>query len=468
MSPYRSDDERDNRTRSSEGAQVYGALSKGRRTRLPMASTPTRIRSLQRKLYRLSKQNETYRFYSLYDKVYRRDILLEAYRRCKANRGAPGVDGVRFQDIERAGVEAFVAEISESLRARKYVPQPIRRVMIPKPDGRLRPLGIACIRDRVVQAACKIVMEPVFEPHLHGQSYGYRPRKRAQDAIREIEAGIKAGYVHIYDADLSGYFDSIPHQPLLDKLARRISDKQLLALIRKMLRAPVVRTDSSGKRHISASAAGVPQGNVLSPLLSNVYLNDFCRTIAKYTPCQIITYADDFVILHKRRFTRRQRDWFETRLQGEGLTINREKTRVVDMGELGAGFDCLGFTLKRVKGFYRHTRYVKIQPSKKSQRKFKDAIRQIVKHRTARTLDELVAHVNPITRGWRNYFEGVGHPRRVFFKMDWFTVGRFYRWSRRLSQRRCTRLTRDAWGILRTRGLIFLQPVRSSPVKGTQ
>lgn len=433
-----------------------------------MASTPKKIRSLQRKLYRVSKQNEDYRFYSLYDKVYRKDILLEAYKRCKANRGAPGLDGVRFQDIERAGVEAFVAEISDSLRAREYVPKPIRRVMIPKPDGRLRPLGIACIRDRVIQAACKIVMEPVFESHLHKQSYGYRPRRRAQDAIRKIEAGIKAGYVHVYDADLSGYFDSIPHKLLLEKLARRISDKQFLALIRRMLKAPVVTTDSSGKGHFTASAAGVPQGNVLSPLLANVYLNDFCRTVAKHTPCEIITYADDFVILHKQRFTRRQLDWFETRLQREGLTINREKTQVVDMSELGAGFDFLGFNLKQVKGFYRNTSYVKIQPSKKSQRKFKDAIRQIVKHRTSRTLDELIAQVNPIIRGWYNYFRGIGYPRKVFFKMDWFLVGRFYRWSKRLSQRRGKRLTRDAWRILRIRGLFFLQPVRSSPVKGTR
>lgn len=447
---------------------MQDTLSKEIRMRLPMASTPKRIRSLQRKLYRVSKQNEHYRFYSLYDKVYRRDILLEAYERCKANRGAPGVDGVRFQDIERAGVEAFVADISESLRTREYVPLPIRRVMIPKPDGRLRPLGIASIRDRVVQAACKIVMEPIFEPHLHEQSYGYRPRRRAQDAIREIEAGIKAGCVHVYDADLSGYFDSIPHQPLMEKLARRVSDKQFLALVRKMLRAPVVTTDSAGKRHYSASAAGVPQGNVLSPLLANVYLNDFCLTIANHTPCKIITYADDFIIFHKEAFTRRQLDWFETRLQREGLTINRQKTQVVDMSELGAGFDFLGFNFKRIKGFYRHTRYVKIQPSKKSQKKFKEAIRQIVKHRTWRTLDELIAKVNPIIRGWYNYFRGVGYPRQVFFKMDWFLVGRFYRWSKRLSQRRCKRLTRDAWRILRTRGLILLQPVGPNPVKGTR
>ena len=320
-----------------------------------MASTPTKIRNLQRKLYRVSKQKEDYRFYSLYDKVYRKDILQEAYKRVKANKGAPGVDGVTFRDIERKGVEAFLANIAELLRTRKYTPMPIRRVMIPKPDGRQRPLGISPIRDRVVQAACKIVIEPIFEPHLHGSSYGYRPRKRAQDAIREIELGIKAGYVHIYDADLTGYFDSIPHHPLLEKLARRISDKQLLALIRKMLKAPVQTTGSSGKKHYTASTIGVPQGNVLSPLMANVYLNDFCLTIADRTPCKIITYADDFVILHRERYTRKQLDWFETRLQREGLTINREKTRVVDMSELGAGFDFLGFNLKKVKGFYRNT-----------------------------------------------------------------------------------------------------------------
>ena len=432
-----------------------------------MANTPMKIRSLQRKLYRVSKQKGDYRFYSLYDKVYRVDILQEAYKRCKANRGAPGVDGVTFQDIERAGREDFLAEIAESLRAKKYIPMPIRRVMIPKPDGRQRPLGISSIRDRVVQAACKIVMEPIFEPHLHRLSFGYRPQKRAQEAIREIEAGIKAGYVHVYDADLSGYFDSIPHRPLMEKLARRISDKQLLALIRKMLKPPVQTTDSNGKRHYSASTVGVPQGNVLSPLMANVYLNDFCLMIANRTPCKIITYADDFVILHKERYTQEQLDWLEARLQREGLTINKKKTRVVNMSELGADFDFLGFNLKKVTGFYRNTIYVKIQPAKKSQRKLKETIRDIVKHRTSRTLDQLIAKVNPIIRGWYNYFREIGYPRQVFFKMDWFIVGRFYRWSRRLSQRRCKRLTQDAWKILRLRGLIFFQPVRHNHVKGT-
>ena len=432
-----------------------------------MANTPMKICSSQRKLYRVSKQKSDYRFYSLYDKIYRIDILQEAYKRCKANRGAPGVDGVTFWDIERTGVTAFLAEIAESLQNRRYTPLPIRRVMIPKPDGRQRPLGISSIRDRVVQAACKIVMEPIFEPHLHRLSFGYRPKKRAQEAICEIEGRIKTGYIHVYDADLSGYFDSIPHNPLMEKLARRISDKQLLALIRKMLKPPVQTTDSNGKRHYSASTVGVPQGNVLSPLMANVYLNDFCLMIAKRTPCKIITYADDFVILHKMRYTQKQLDWFEARLQHEGLTINKQKTRVVDMSELGAEFDFLGFNLKRVTGFYRNTKYVKIQPSKKSQGKLKETIRDIVKHRTSRTLDQLIAKVNPVIRGWHNYFREIGYPRQVFFKMDWFIVGRFYRWSRRLSQRRCRRLSQDAWRILRLRGLIFLQPVRHNHVKGT-
>jgi group II intron reverse transcriptase/maturase len=432
-----------------------------------MATTPEKIRNFQRKLYLVSKQNEDYRFYSLYDKVYRMDVPREAYKRCKANRGAPGVDGVTFQDIERAGLQAFLAEVAEALRTRRYEPMPIRRVMIPKPDGRERPLGISIIRDRVVQAACKIVLEPIFEPHLHEQSFGCRPRRRAQEAIRAIEAGIKGGHVHVYDADLSGYFDSIPHQPLMEKLARRVSDKQILALVRRMLKAPVQTTDLKGRKHYLATTMGVPQGNVLSPLMANVYLNDFCLMIAKLTPCKIVTYADDFVILHKKRYTQKQLDWFETKLQEEGLTINAKKTRVVDMRELGSDFDFLGFNFKKVRGFYRNTQYVKIQPSRKSRKKLKDAIRQIVKHRTSRTLDELIAKVNPIIRGWYNYFRGTGYPRQVFFKLDWFIVARFYRWSKRLSQRRCKRLTQDAWKTLRLRGLIFFQPVRQSHVKGT-
>lgn len=423
-----------------------------------MANTPETVRRLQRKLYQASKQKEGYRFYSLYDKLYRQDILQAAYAQCRANGGAPGVDGVTFEAIERQGREAFLAEIAEALRTHQYTPAPVRRVLIPKPDGKQRPLGIATIRDRVVQTACKLVLEPIIEPHLHPDSYGYRPRRRAQEAVEAIEASLKAGYRYVYDADLSAYFDTIPQERLLDKLARHISDQNYLALIRQGLRAPV-QIEQDGKVIREASTQGTPQGSPLSPVLANWYLNDFGRLIGERTPCRIVVYADDFVILHRQPYTEVQVEWIAKKLDEEGLTINREKTRVVDMNVKGAAFDFLGFSFKRVRGYYPNTEYVKVQPAKKSMKRFKDQIRQIVKHRTPLTLEQLIDRVNPIIRGWRNYFVAVGYPRQVFFKLDWFVCARFYRWSRRLSQRGSKRLAQNAWEVLRTAGLQFLQPV---------
>jgi RNA-directed DNA polymerase len=423
-----------------------------------MASTPQTVRQLQRKLYRASKQKEGYRFYSLYDKLYREDILQAAYDQCRANRGAPGVDGLSFGDIERQGREAFLQEIGEALRTHRYRVSPIRRVMIPKANGKERALGIATIRDRVVQTACKLVLEPIIEPHLHADSYGYRPKRSAAMAVQAIERSLKAGYQQVYDADLSAYFDTIPQDRLMDKLARQVSDRNFLALIRQGLRAPI-HTERGSEVRIKVADRGTAQGSPLSPLLANLYLNDFCQRITQQTPCRIVVYADDFVILHRQAYTRRQLDWFASELAAEGLKINREKTRVVDMSVRGAGFDFLGFSLKRVRGYYGGREYIKIQPAKASVAQFKDKIRHIVKHRTSLTLVQLIDRVNPIIRGWRNYFAGVGYPRAVFFKLDWFVCARFYRWSRRLSQRAGKRLAQNAWEVLRKAGLQLLQPV---------
>jgi RNA-directed DNA polymerase len=429
-----------------------------------MASTPQTVRQLQRKLYCASKQKAGYRFYSLYDKLYREDVLQAAYTQCRANRGAAGVDGVQFADIERQGREAFLGEIAQALRTHAYRVSPIRQVMIPKANGKERALGISTIRDRVVQTACKVVLEPIVEAHLHEESYGYRPKRSAAMAIRAIEASLKAGYQQVYDADLSAYFDTIPQDRLLDKLSRHVSDQNFLALIRQGLRAPVQSDGRSLRQH-----RGTAQGSSLSPLLANLYLTDFCHRITQHTPCRIVVYADDFVILHRQRYTERQLVWFANELTREGLTINREKTRVVDMTVSGAAFDFLGFSFKRVRGYYGDSEYIKLQPSKASMAHFKDRIRQIVKHRTSLTLAQLIARVNPIIRGWHNYFAVVGYPRAVFFKLDWFVVARFYRWSRRLSQRAGKRLAQNVWKVLRQAGLHYLQPIGgNTPVKGAR
>lgn len=434
-----------------------------------MASTQLKVRAFQRKLYLASKQKKDFRFYSLYDKVYRFDVLVESYRQCRANGGSPGCDGETFSDIEGKGLVPWLEEISESLRERKYKPQAVKRVFIAKPGqpGKFRPLGIPTIRDRVVQGACKIVIEPIFEADLNDGSYGYRPKRGAADAVKRIESSIKDGYRCVYDADLKGYFDNIPHDRLMAKVERRVSDKSILALLRQFLRAPVLFTDENGAVTITKPDLGTPQGGVISPLFANVYLNDFSNLITTKTPCRMISYADDFVILHRQPYTERQVQWFNEKLALEGLTINEAKTRVVDMRKQKAEFDFLGFTFKMVASRWPNGNpYLRVQPSTKSQERFKAAIRDIVKHRTSLTLSELIARVNPIVRGWRNYFNSCGYPNRIFFKMDWFVVARFYRWANRLSQRRSKCLTPDPLKKLMKTGLELFRPPRLSPVKG--
>ena len=434
-----------------------------------MASTQLKVRAFQRKLYLASKQKKDFRFYSLYDKVYRLDVLMESYRQCRANGGSPGRDGVTFSEIEGKGLVLWLHEISESLRKREYKPQAVRRVYIAKPGqpGKFRPLGIPTIRDRVVQGACKIVIEPIFEADLNGGSYGYRPKRGAADAVKRIESSIKEGYRCIYDADLKGYFDNIPHDRLMAKIERRASDKSILALLRQFLRAPVLYTDENGVVTITKPDLGTPQGGVISPLFANIYLNDFSNLITTRTPCRMISYADDFVILHRQPYTERQVQWFKEKLALEGLTINEAKTRVVDMRKQKAEFDFLGFTFKMVASRWPNgSPYLRVEPSKKSQERFKAAIRDIVKHRTSLTLNELIAKVNLIVRGWRNYFNSCGYPNRIFFKMDWFVVARFYRWANRLSQRRSKCLTPDPLKKLMQKGLELFRPPRLSSAKG--
>ena len=434
-----------------------------------MASTQLKVRAFQRKLYLASKQKKDFRFYSLYDKVYRLDVLMESYRQCRANGGSPGCDGVTFSDIEGKGLVPWLQETSVSLQERTYKPQAVKRVYIEKPGqpGKFRPLGIPTIRDRVVQGACKIVIEPIFEADLNGGSYGYRPRRGAADAVKRIESSIKEGYRCVYDADLKGYFDNIPHDRLMAKIERRVSDKSMLALLRLFLRAPVLYTDENGAVTITKPNMGTPQGGVISPLFANIYLNDFSNLITDRTPCRMVSYADDFVILHRKPYTERQVEWFQSALASEGLTINEAKTRVVDMRKQKAEFDFLGFTFKMAASRWVNAGlYLRVEPSKKSQGRFKVAIREIVKHRTSLTLSELIAKVNPIIRGWRNYFNSCGYPNRIFFKMDWFIVARFYRWAKRLSQRRSKCLTPDPLKKLIQSGLELFKPPRPSTVKG--
>src|SRR3954462_4152483 len=267
--------------------------------------TPEPIRTLQRKLYRKAKAEPAYRFYVLYDKIHRADILSHAYALARANGGAPGVDGITFEKIEAVGLEEWLAAIRKDLVAKTYRPQPVRRVMIPKPGGGERPLGIPTIRDRVVQTAAKLVLEPIFEADLDPAAYGYRPKRRGTDAIKEVHALLCRGYTEVVDADLSRYFDSIPHQDLMRSVARRVVDRHVLRLIKLWLRAPVEERDGDGTRRMTGgkgSRRGTPQGGVVSPLLANLYMNRFLkhwRTSGRGAAfrAHIVAYADDFVIL---------------------------------------------------------------------------------------------------------------------------------------------------------------------------
>src|SRR5499425_3166297 len=271
--------------------------------------TPTKLRTLQRKLYCKAKAEPDYRFYLLYDKIHRDDILGHAYQLAKANGGAPGVDGVTFAMVEAAGVEEWLAGLREEVRTQGYRPQPVRRVMIPKPGGGERPLGIPTIRDRVVQTAAKLLLEPIFEADFDPNAYGYRPKRSAQGAIQRVHKLVCEGYTDVVDADLSKYFDTIPHSELMKCVARRIVDRDMLHLIKMWLKVPVEERDEDGKPRVSGgkgSTCGTPQGGVISPLLANLYMNRFLKYWritgrGEVFQAQVVNYADDFVILSRRK-----------------------------------------------------------------------------------------------------------------------------------------------------------------------
>lgn len=425
-----------------------------------MVSTCNRIRRFQRKLYSKSKEDLDYRFYSLYDKIYRYDILLESYQRCKSNKGRSGVDGVMFSDIEQSGLEKWLFEISASLQDRSYKPERVKKVMIPKPGGGERPLGVPTIKDRVVQMSCKIVLEPIIEARLNEGLYGYRPNRSAKACVEQVRGCLKEGYTQVYDCDLRDYFGSIPHEKLMSKMQYYVTDSSMLSLLRKFLKTPVEYTLPDGRVNVEKSMRGTPQGGVISPLFANVYLNDFIALINEKTPCKAFAYADDFVIMHQNAFTGEQLSWIKRLLSQEGLELNEEKSSVVDMSRRGGEFNFLGFAFSCVAYFKnRNHKHIKVQPSKTSLKRIKDKIRNIVKHRTRLTLDELVNRINYLVRGWRNYFYIKGMDKRVLYRLDYFMTGRFYRWSKRLSQRSSKILTPSVYGVLKRRGLEFFSAV---------
>ena len=397
-------------------------------------ATPEKIRKLQRTFYAKAKEQPSYRFHQLYDKIYREDILAFAYQRCKANAGAAGVDGQSFEMIEEYGRDRWLGELTERLRNKGYRPEAIRRVWIEKPNGGQRPLGIATIRDRVVQMAIVLVIEPIFEADLEPEQYGYRPERSAQDAVRAVHSLLNRGYREVIDADLSGYFDSIPHAELIQCVARRISDREMLALIKRCLKAPVEdRTDRGPSGGKQRRDEGTPQGSPLSPLLANLYFRRFILgwkklgLMARYQ-AHIVNYADDFVICCKAGADEAL-VWVRKIVEKLKLRINESKTHIHRVPDENVEF--LGYTIGRCYSAETGKGYIGTRPSpKKISRICRDISEATGRDRLLMDAATMVSTLNRKLVGWANYFS-LGPVSAAYRAVDRHTRYRLRQWLRR-------------------------------------
>ena len=437
------------RNQNRVGAAVQGELFKRRRSEIPDAE---RVSILQKKLYQKAKQERKYKFYVLYDKMFIPYMLQEAWKSVKANGGAPGVDGQTINEVEQLGVDNYLKKLGEELRDQTYQSQAVKRVMIPKANGGERPLGIPTIRDRIAQSVCKMILEPIFEADFEESSYGFRPGRSSKGAMSAIKKNLEQGNTEVYDADLSKYFDTIPHDKLQMVLKERITDPRMLKLIAKWLKAPVFENGQykSGK----GNHKGTPQGGVISPLLANIYLHLIDRTVNNAQSLfgvhgiRIVRYADDFVLMGKT-LPKKVIEKLKSLLDRMGLTINDTKTRQINAKQ--EAFNFLGFTVqyyKDLKG--RASRYWNIIPSKKSEQKVRDKVRDYLKTHGHCNAHDVAKGLNMITRGWLNYFEvkGVSYPAMSKRRLRYYLTGSLNQYYKRKSQRKCRLYGHNAFGVL--------------------
>ena len=416
-------------------------------------SSAERVQLYQRKLYLKAKQEKGYKFYILYDKIFLHYILAESWKRVKANGGSAGVDGQTFEMIEAGGVDNFLKTLTEELRQQTYQPSAVKRVWIPKSNGEKRPLGIPTIKDRVAQMSCKLVLEPIFEADFEDSSYGFRPKRSAHGAVAKIKEHLKAGKTEVYDADLSKYFDSIPHDKLMIALGERIADQRVLSLIEKWLKAPVNEDGklSGGKK----DKEGTPQGGVISPLLSNLYLHLLDRIVNSATSMfkkvgiVMVRYADDFVLMGKT-LSEAAMSKVKDLLGRMGLTINEKKSRQLDARE--TPFNFLGFVFRYDQSHKdpQGSKFWNVKPNEKSNKKIRDKIGEALKKMGHYRPEGLVGELNAMLRGWLNYFDikGVSYPFVAKRKLNYYLRLRLHKYFNRKSQRKSRLYRKQAFEIL--------------------
>lgn len=411
-----------------------------------------RLQTLQEKLYQKAKQEPEYKFYILYDKTFIPYMLRMAWEQVKENDSAAGADGKTVEDVENYGVEKFLEELGEELRRQTYRPQPIKRVYLTKSNGKLRPIGIGCIKDRVAQTVCKLIIEPIFEADFQDNSYGFRPERSAAGAMKEIKENLKMGKTEIYDADLSAYFDTIPHNKLYKVLKQRIADPRLMKLINKFLKTPV--QDEDGLKGGKSNKVGVPQGGVISPLLANIYMNLIDKAVNKATGIfsrsgiRIVRFADDFVLMAKE-LNPKALDYLQYLFQQMELTINTDKTKIVQATE--QPFNFLGFTVRYDKDIHgRDTRYWNIVPSKKAVNKIVGKVRETLHSSLHLRPGKLVNSLNEKLRGWLNYYDipGTSYPACSKRALRYYLNTSLYRYYNRKSQRKSSIYRQHAFVIL--------------------